>query len=69
MNNYAVVQKRGDVSFMVAVFMAGFDAQRYADEQNHGQAYTFEVVEIPHNGDWDNLESLALKGGLKPCAT
>ena len=61
MHNYVVMQSRGDIHFMIAVFMERSDATQYVENQDGGGFYTFEVVEIPYNDTWENLENLALQ--------
>ena len=61
MKNYAVIQSRGDMSFMVAVFMTSFDAHHYVERENKGGTYSFDIVEIPHSDLWNDLENAAIK--------
>ena len=66
MQNYVIMQSREGTSFMIAVFMERSDAAQYAENQDGGGFYTFEVVEIPYNDTWENLENLALENkGIK----
>ena len=60
MQNYIVMQSRGGNSFMIAAFIERSDAMKFAENQDGGGSYTFEVVEIPCNDTWENLENLAL---------
>jgi hypothetical protein len=48
---YAVIQSRGEVSFLVAVFLAEFDARHFAEKlgKNPG-AYSFRVEAIADSG-------------------
>ena len=61
MQNFVVMQSRGGIHFMIAVFMERSDAKQYSENQDGGGFYTFEVVEIPYGDTWENLENLALE--------
>lgn len=59
MNIYGVMQSRGNHSFLVAVFMADFDANRFAGKQNKVGFYTYEVVQVDNSQGWCLIEKEA----------